>query len=105
MYTLGALLLLAVLLGAVTAVVNSVFSTVGLSATIGKIPIIGANWSIIISILMMWVLDVNVIGKWILLESDSWDSWLVIVANGAVVFGMVPVKDAVISMVSRGLRA
>ena len=104
MYVLGALLLLAVLLGAVTAVVNSVFSTLGLSATIGKIPIIGANWGLVVSILMMWLLDINVIGGWIP-GTGSWDEWVVIVANGAVVFGMIPVKDAVVSMVSRGLRA
>lgn len=104
MYVLGALLLLAVLLGAVTAVVNSVFSTLGLSATIGKIPIIGANWGLVVSILMMWLLDINVIGGWIP-GTGSWDEWVVIVANGAVVFGMIPVKDAVVSMVNRGLRA
>ncbi|MEO5974942.1 MAG: hypothetical protein ABIQ38_07065 [Ilumatobacteraceae bacterium] len=104
MYVLGALLLLAVLLGAVTHVVNSIFSTFGLSGSIGKIPIIGANWSLVISILMMWLLDINVIGGWIP-GTGSWDDWIVIVANGAVVFGMVPVKDAVISMVNRGLRA
>ncbi|MEK7292346.1 MAG: hypothetical protein AAB018_01260 [Actinomycetota bacterium] len=103
MYVLGALLLLAVLLGAVTAVVNSVFSTLGLSATIGKIPIIGANWGLVVSILMMWILDIDVVGGWV--PTSGWDDWLVIVANGAVIFGMIPVKDAVISMVNRGLRA
>jgi hypothetical protein len=105
MYVLGALLLLAVLLGAVTHVVNSIFSTFGLSASIGKIPIIGANWSLVISVLMMWLLDINVIGGWVPQPMDGWDKWIIVVANGAVVFGMVPVKDAVISMVNRGLRA
>lgn len=104
MYTLGALLLLAILLGAVTTVVNSVLGIVGLSSVIGKIPIVGANLALLISILMMWVLDINVIGGWVS-GADTWDKWLVIVANGAIVFGMVPVKDATISMVSRGLRA
>lgn len=103
MYVLGALLLLAVLLGAVTAIVNSIFSTLGLSATIGKIPIIGANWGLVVSILMMWLLDIDVVGGWV--PTGGWDKWVVIVANGAVIFGMIPVKDAVISMVSRGLRA
>lgn len=103
MYVLGALLLLAVLLGAVTAIVNSIFSTLGLSATIGKIPIIGANWGLVVSILMMWLLDIDVVGGWV--PTGGWDEWVVIVANGAVIFGMIPVKDAVISMVSRGLRA
>ncbi|MHB1129929.1 MAG: hypothetical protein ACYC06_07770 [Ilumatobacteraceae bacterium] len=104
MYTLGALLLLAVLLGVATHVVNSVFHTVGLSGIIGKIPVIGANWSLVISILMMWLLDINAIAGWVP-ASNGWDSWLIIVGNGAIVFGMVPVKDAVISMVNRGLRA
>jgi hypothetical protein len=103
MYVLGALLLLAVLLGAVTHVVNSIFSTFGLSQTIGKIPIIGANWSLVISILMMWILDINPMGGW--MPTGDWDKWLIVVANGAVVFGIVPLKDAVISMVNRGLRA
>ena len=102
MYTLGALLLLAVLLGSVTAVVNSVLGTVGLSAIIAKIPVIGAHWGLLVSIGMMWVLDLNVAGGWI---GGITDKWMIIVVNGAIVYGMVPVKDATISMVSRGLRA
>ena len=104
MYVLGALLLLALLLGAVIHVVDSVFRTVGLSATIAKIPVIAANWGLTISILMMWLLDIDVIGGWIP-GTGTWDDWIVIVANGAVVFGMVQVKDAIISMLNRGLRA
>ncbi len=103
MYVLGALLLLAVLLGAVTHVIDSVLRMAGLSASIGKIPIIGANWGLVVSILMMWLLDVNVVGGWV--PTYDWDTWLIVVVNGAVVFGMIPVKDAVISMVNRGLRA
>ena len=107
MYTLGALLLLAVLLGSVTAVVNSVLGLVGLSATIGKIPVIGAHWGLLVSIAMMWVLDLNVVAN---ATSNSWmpeitAKWMIIVVNGAIVYGMGPVKDATISMVSRGLRA
>jgi len=33
------------------------------------------------------------------------DKWMIIVANGAIVYGMDPGKDAKISMASRGLRA
>jgi len=33
------------------------------------------------------------------------DKWVIIVANGAIVYGIAPVKDATISMVNRGLRA
>ena len=102
MYTLGALLLLAVLLGSVIAVVNSVLGTVGLSAIIGKVPVVGAHWGLLVSIGMMWLLDLNVAGGWI---AGMTDEWIIIVVNGAIVYGMIPVKDAVISMVSRGFRA
>jgi len=102
MYTLGALLLLAVLLGSVIAVVNSVLSTVGLLAIIHKIPVVGAHWGLLVSIGMMWLLDINVAGGWI---KGMTEEWVIIVVNGAIVYGMIPVKDAVISMVSRGLRA
>ena len=102
MYTLGALLLLAVLLGSVIAVVNSVLGTVGLSAIIGKVPVVGAHWGLLVSIGMMWLLDLNVAGGWI---AGMTDKWIIIVVNGAIVYGMIPVKDAVISMVSRGFRA
>ena len=47
MYTLGYLLLAALLLGAVTTVVDSVLGTVQLSGIIKKIPIIGSNWGLI----------------------------------------------------------
>jgi len=102
MYTLGALLLAAVLLGAVTTVVDSVLGTIGLSAIIKKIPIIGSNWNLLVAIGMMAVIDINLISAWGLGMTDK---WMVYVANGAIVYGMVPLKDAVVSMVGKGLRA
>ena len=100
----GALVLLAILLGIVTTVVDSVLDIVGLSAMIKKLPIIGAGWTLIISILMMRVTGVNVLGYWGLDLRGSWDGWMGYVASGAIVAGFVPVKDAVVSMVSKGFR-
>ena len=97
----GELVLLAMLLGAVTTVVDSVLGVVGVSAMIKKLPIIGANWTLIVSIAMMAVIDLDVVGGWGIALSDNWMVWL---ANGAIVMGMVPVKDAVISMISKGFR-
>ena len=97
----GELVLLAMLLGAVTTVVDSVLGVVGVSAMIKKLPIIGANWTLIVSIAMMAVIDLDVVGGWGIALSDSWMVWL---ANGAIVMGMVPVKDAVVSMISKGFR-
>ena len=49
----GQLVLLAILLGAVTTVIDSVLGVVGLGAMIKKIPVVGSNWTLIVSILMM----------------------------------------------------
>ncbi len=98
----GELVLLAILLGVVTTVVDSVLGVVGLSAMIKKLPIIGANWTLIISIALMAVIDLDVVGGWGIALTDDWMKW---VANGAIVMGMVPVKDAVVSMISKGFRA
>jgi hypothetical protein len=101
MYTLGALLLAAILLGAVVSVLDSVLRLVGLHGVIAKIPVIGAHWGLIISILMVWLTDVNLAGNWGLGFSDDWMVW---VANGAIIYGMIPVKDAAVSMINKGFR-
>ena len=101
--SLGALVLLSMLLGAVITVVDSVLSTIQLSGIIKKIPIIGANWNLIVAIAMMAVIDIDVVGGWGV-GSDSWDQWLVIVANGAIIYSIIPLKDAIISMVNKGFR-
>ena len=106
MYTLGALLLLAVLLGAVQNVVDTVLGVVGLTAIIRKIPIVGALWNLIIAVLMMYVLKYNAVGDWMSdLDAGMWGGWMGHIVNGAIILGMIPVKDAVVSMVSKGLRA
>lgn len=106
MYTLGAFLLLAALLGAVTAVIDSVLTTVNAKSAIDKIPVIGAHWGLGISILMMWLYHSND-G---LMPSIGWGigtttDWINIVANGAMVYAAVPVLEAVINMVNKGFRA
>ena len=101
MYTLGALLLAAILLGAVVSVIDSVLRLVSIHGVIAKLPVIGAHWGLIISIAMMWLTDVNLAGNWGLSFPDSWMVW---VANGAIIYGMIPVKDAAISMINKGFR-
>jgi len=102
MYTLGALLLSALLLGAVVSVIESVLHLVGAHSVISKLPIIGAHLSLIIAIGMVWWLKMNPIAGWGVTFSDDWMTYA---ANGAIILGMIPVKDAVINMVNKGLRA
>ena len=102
MYTLGALLLSALLLGAVVSVIESVLQLVGVHPVISKLPLIGAHLSLIIAIGMVWLLKMDPIAGW---EVTFSDEWMTHVANGAIILGMIPLKDAVISMVNKGLRA
>lgn len=102
MYTLGYFLLLAILLGAVMSVLNSVLDTIHLSDTVRKLPVIGTNLSLMMAILMVWALDARLLEEW------GWSTdhrWMSYAATGAIVFGMIPVKDAVINAINKGLRA
>lgn len=100
----GELILLAVVLGAVTTVIDSVLGTVGLKAMISKLPIIGSNWGLLVSIGMMAMIDPDgkVMGYWGLTMTDT---WMIYVVGGAVIYGMLPVRDAVVSMIGKGFRA
>ena len=101
MYTLGYLLLAALLLGAVTTGVDSVLGTVQLSAIIKKIPIVGSNWGLIVAIAMCWLLKMTPASGWGMSFDQDWQTYC---ANGEIVAGIITVKDAVISMVNKGFR-
>ena len=102
MYTLGALLVLSMLIGAVIAVVESILATVKVHEIIKKVPVIGAHLGLIISILVVWLVKANPIEGW---DVTFDDTWMTHVANGAIIYATIPLKDAVISMVNKGLRA
>ena len=104
MYVIGLFLVMAILLEAVMKVLHSILGLVGVDGHVGKLPIIGANLTLIISILMVWLL-----GDWgHVLSGWGWqheDDWVNIVANGAIIAGMIPLKDAVFGAIQKGLRA
>ena len=102
MYVLGAILLLSVVLGAVVAVIDSVLDAVKVKDIIGKIPVIGAHWGLGISILMIWLINVFPAAGWNVFHEER---WINIVLNGAIVYGAIPLRDAVVAMVNKGLRA
>ena len=102
MYTVAILIVMAVLLEAVMTVLNSILATVGLGDTVKKLPILGANLTLVISILIVWLLEAYPLELW----GASWtDDWKNIVVNGAVICGMIPLKDAVFGAIQKGLRA
>ncbi|MEI8391543.1 MAG: hypothetical protein WCG40_03500 [Actinomycetes bacterium] len=102
MYTVAALIVMAILLEAVMTVLHSVLGTVGLGDTIKKLPIIGANLTLGISILIVLLLKAYPLQAW----NVSWtEDWKNMVVNGAVICGMIPLKDAVFGAISKGMRA
>ena len=102
MYVLGEFLLLTALLVAVLSVWNSLTSTLKLDGPIRMIPIIGSHQDLGMAILMVWAVGVQPAAGWGVMTSHA---WMNVVLNGAIVYGFIPLKDAVISMVSKGLRA
>ena len=74
MYTVALFITMAILLEAVMAVIHSVLGTIGLSDTIGKIPVVGAHLTLIISILMIWVIGSKgyVLAGWGFDHGDAW---------------------------------
>ena len=87
---------------AVLAVIDSVLGLVKLNSTVKNLPIIGAHWGLGISILMVWWIDTWPAAGWGLVMKED---WMNIVANGAIVYAAIPLRDAIMSMVNKGLRA
>ncbi len=104
MYTVALFITMAILLEAVMTVLHSILGTIGLSDTIGKLPILGANLTLLIAILMVWLMgDAGyVLGGWGWVHGDD---WINIIANGAIIAGMIPLKDAVFGAIAKGVRA
>ena len=100
MYTLGSLILLSILLGAVMPVFHSVTSTLKIDSIINKIPVVGAHITLGVSILLVWGLDLSIVST---MTGNMRESWMTICVDGCIVYGMIPVKDAIVSFISRGL--
>jgi hypothetical protein len=104
MYIVALFIVMAILLEAIMTVLNSILAAIGLGDTVKNLPIIGSNLILIVSILMVWLLGDNglLLAGWGLYDDDN---WINIVANGAIIAGMIPLKDAVFGAIQKGLRA
>ena len=61
-----------------------------------------ANLTVAVSIGLIWVLDVSIIQNF---TGEMRASWVHIVVDGVLVAGMIPVKNAVVSAIEKGMRA
>jgi hypothetical protein len=104
MYIVALFIVMAILLEAIMTVLNSILAAIGLGDTVKNLPIIGSNLILIVSILMVWLLGDSglLLAGWGLYDDDN---WINIVANGAIIAGMIPLKDAVFGAIQKGLRA
>ena len=101
-YTLGALILLAITLGIVMEVVNAAMVALKLDEMLSKIPILGTQLTVGVSILMVWLLDISLLARY---AGQLRENWIQIVIDGILIAGMIPVKDAVVGAIGKGLRA
>jgi len=102
MYTIAALILLAIVLGIVMDIVNAVLKTIGLDGVLSKIPVVGAQLTVAVSILLVWLFDIRLVEHY---AGEMRTAWIQIVVDGILVAGMVPVKDAVVGAIEKGVRA
>ncbi|MFM7263394.1 MAG: hypothetical protein ACKO1X_06550 [Acidimicrobiales bacterium] len=102
MYTLGALLITALVLSHAVSVIESVLGAVQVHGVIKKIPVIGEHLNLIIAVAIVWYLKINLIAGWGVSFSDDWMTYT---ANAMVLLGMVPLGAAIVEMVRKGFRA
>ena len=100
MYTIGSLILLAILLGAVMPVFHSITGTLKLDTIINRLPIVKDHITLAVSILLVWALDISIVST---MTGSMRESWMTICVDGCIVYGMIPVKDAIVQFISRGL--
>ncbi len=99
MYTVASLIVLAMALVAVTGLLDTVLDTLGLGM-VRELPIVGKHLDVLVAIGMIWLLDVKVIEAFgLAFRSD----WMSIVLNGAVVVACIPLKDAVLDAIGKGV--
>ncbi len=98
MYIVASLIVLAMALGAVSSVLDTVIDTLGLGA-IRSIPVLGGHLDVAISIGMIWLLDISVVERF---TGGMRSDWMGVVVNGAVIVACIPLKDKVLEAVGKG---
>ena len=99
MYTLGSLILLSILLGAVMPVFHSLTRTLKIDSIISRIPILSDHVTLAVSIGLVWALNLSIVTT---MTGSMRESWMTICVDGCIVYGMIPVKDAIVSFISKG---
>ena len=102
MYTVAALLAMAIALGGVMTIIDSVLDLAGASEMVRKLPLVGGHLEVAVAIGMVWLLDIQPVNAFTGAFSEEWMSFVI---NGIVIVGMVPVKDAVVGAIAKGMRA
>jgi len=94
--------LLAITLGIVMEVVNAAMMALKLDEMLSKIPVFGTQLTVGVSILMVWLLDISLLARY---AGQLRENWIQIVIDGILIAGMIPVKDAVVGAIEKGIRA
>jgi hypothetical protein len=102
MYTVAALIVMAIALGGVTTILDSVLNLAGASEAVRKLPLIGGHLDVAVAIGMVWLLDIHLVTQF---TGDMRSDWIGWVVDGVVIVGMIPVKDAGVGAIAKGMRA
>jgi hypothetical protein len=103
MATILTLIVLAMIFQGVLAVLDSILDTVGVNAILSGIPVIGANLTLIWAVLFVMITDITGIPYGASTEVLGMGDFGMQVGTAIAILAFIPVKDAVISAVGKGL--
>ena len=81
-------------------VFHSLTRTLKIDGIINRIPVLGDHVTLAVSIGLVWALNLSIVTT---MTGSMRESWMTICVDGCIVYGMVPVKDAIVSFISKGL--
>ncbi len=103
MATILTLIVLAMVFQGVLAVLNSILDTVGVNGILGGIPVVGSNLNLVWAYLFVVISDVGGFGYAASTEILGMGEFGVDVGTALAISAFIPVKDAAISALGKGL--
>ena len=103
MSTILTLIVLAMIFQGVLAVLNSILDTVGVSSMLSGIPVVGSNLNLIWAYLFVVVSEVGGFGYGASTEILGMGDFGSDVGTALAICAFIPVKDAAVSALGRGL--
>ena len=103
MSTILTLIVLAMIFQGVLAVLNSILDTVGVGSMLSGLPVVGSNLNLVWAYLFVVISDVGQFGYGASTEVLGLNDFGSDIGTALVILAFIPVKDAALSALSKGV--